>query len=169
MNKQIYKKWWFWLVICILFFMVIGSTNSNNTTPKSPDSKSSSSSSVDYKAELQKSLKDRVNMDSPTSVRNDKTGKWKLSRYASSESQDKIAVEYYNAFFNSDDEIHYLINFSTNTTARITKISDDKLEVYITEYVEKEEHDAALIGGGMGLSQNFVTISTGEIEKILEE
>lgn len=40
------------------------------------------------------------------------------------------------------------------------------LDVAIMEYVDKEEHDAALACSGMLLAEYHVNIESGEIEKI---
>ena len=113
-----------------------------------------------------KELEDSKNLTWFGDVRNDVTGNWRLSEYASSESQETFAVEYYNNYFDSDDEIHALINMTNKTTARISKMMDDTLNVCIYEYIDGEEHDAKKLFGGMKLKEYFVTISTNEIEDI---
>lgn len=99
-------------------------------------------------------------------VRNDKTGKWKLSRTATSEEVTKYAAEYYNTYFESNDEIHAIVNFTTKTTNKISLISDDTLDVCIFEYVDGEEHDASKLFGGMLLGEYHITISNGNVDKI---
>jgi hypothetical protein len=126
---------------------------------------------ADIKAETngdaeKEALKDKENLVWFGDVQNDVTGKWRLSEYASSDTQETFAVEYYNAFFESDDEIHAVINFTNNTTGKISKIMDDTLDVTIQEYVDGEEHDANELFSGMLLKEYWVTISTGEIEVI---
>lgn len=124
------------------------------------------SKTTNPKQELRNELEKRVSMSFDSTVRNDKTGNYRLAKYASkSEPIQKIAAEYYKAYFEADSEIHYVINFSLNTTACVKKISDDKLDVCVYEYVDNEEHDAALIGGGMFYKEYFVTISTGEFSE----
>ena len=98
-------------------------------------------------------------------VRNDATGRWRLFRYSSSETIADHAVQYYNAYFEFDDEVHTAINFSLSTTSVIT-YSSGYLLVDVHEYVEKEEHDAKMLGGGMLLKQYMVNIETGEIEDL---
>ncbi len=43
------------------------------------------------------------------------------------------------------------VNFSLNTTTKLQLVLG-KLSVVTTEYVDKEEHDASVIGEGMVLS-----------------
>lgn len=121
---------------------------------------------TDDKESLKKALEDKENLVWFGDVRNDVTGNWKLSEYASADTLQTFAVEYYNAFFESDDEIHAVINMSTNVTGQISKVMDDTLDVTLYEYVEDEEHDAKELFGGMLLKEYWVTISTGEVEEI---
>ena len=100
-------------------------------------------------------------------VRNDVTGNWRLARYASPENFLDHAVDYYNAYFENDDEIHFVINFTLNTTSVIQKMPGmNILDVTVKEYVSKEEHDADLLGSGTVLGQYWVHLDTGEIEKL---
>ncbi len=100
------------------------------------------------------------------SVMNDVTGKWRLSRIASSILPEDYAVDYYHTLFSSDDEIHAIVNFSLNTTTSISVLYDGMLYVHTHEYVDKEEHDAKSLFGGMLLSEYWINIETGEIETI---
>ena len=97
--------------------------------------------------------------------RNDVTGNWRLARIAESINIEEYAVDYYNNYFESNNEVHIIVNFALNTTTRITVIGN-LLDVSITEYVDKEEHDAKLACSGMLLSEYHVNIDSGEIEKI---
>lgn len=97
--------------------------------------------------------------------KNDTTGNWRLARIAEKMSAEKYALDYYNNYFKSDDEIHVIINFTLNTTTRIA-ITGDFLDVSTTEYVEKEEHDAAIACSGLLLSKYRIGINNGKIEEI---
>lgn len=97
--------------------------------------------------------------------RNDVTGNWRLARIAENINIEEYAVEYYNNYFKSDSEIHIVINFTLNTTTRIS-VMGNLLDVSIMEYVDKEEHDAKLACSGKLLNEYHVDIETGEIEKI---
>jgi len=96
---------------------------------------------------------------------NDVTGNWRLARIAENINIEEYAVDYYNNYFESDSEIHIIINFTLNTTTRIT-VMGNLLDVSIMEYVDKEEHDAKLACSGVLLKEYHVNIDTGEIEEI---
>ena len=105
------------------------------------------------------------NVSLRNTYRNDATGNWRLARIAENIDIEEYAVEYYNNYFKSDNEVHIVINFTLNTTTRIT-VMGNLLDVSIMEYVDKEEHDAKLACSGMLLSEYHVNIDSGEIEKI---
>lgn len=100
------------------------------------------------------------------SVRNDSTGKWKISKIAESADPTDYALDYYKTLFSSDDEIHAIINFSKNTTSKISVLSPELLDVTIQEYVDGEEHDANLLFSGNLLKEYHINTSTGEVEEI---
>ncbi len=97
--------------------------------------------------------------------RNDVTGNWRLARIAENINIEEYALDYYNNYFKSDDEIHIIINFTLNTTTRINVIGNI-LDVSIMEYVDKEEHDAKAACSGKLLNEYHVNIDNGETEKI---
>lgn len=190
-KKPIYKRWWFWVIIVFIVLGIIGSLepnedsttasdNDNTEVVENTESTQPTEDDVDTsedveagKAEEENSkeigkedLKDSEGLVWFGNVRNDTTGNWRLSEYASTDTQETFAVEYYNAFFESDDEIHAVINMTNKTTAKISKLMDDTLDVTIYEYVDGEEHDAGKLFGGTLLGEYLVTISTGEIEEI---
>lgn len=99
------------------------------------------------------------------SYRNDVTGNWRLARIAESINIEEYALDYYKNYFKSDDEIHIIINFTLNTTTRIS-VSGNLLDVSTMEYVDKEEHDAKIACSGTLLSEYHIDMETGEIEKI---
>lgn len=106
-----------------------------------------------------------VSDDRPDKVRNDTTGNWRIITIAEPINIQEYAVDYYNRYFEDSKQIHAIVNFSYNTT---TKISDmgTFLDVTIMEYVEKEEHDAKLLFGGQRLKQYFVNKEDSSIEEI---
>ena len=99
------------------------------------------------------------------SVRNDTTGKWKISLIADSATPDEYALNYYETLFSSDDEIHAIVNFSLNTTTKISVLYSGVLDVTVLEYVDGEEHDANELFSGMMLDEYWVHTDTGEIER----
>lgn len=120
--------------------------------------------------ELQEDLKEALGEGSGLfykEVRNDVTGRWRLFVYYSSETVIDHAVDYYNAYFESDDEIHWVVNLGLETTSSIM-YSSGYLFIDVHEYVEDEEHDAKVLGGGMLLKSYSVNLSSGEIEDLSE-
>ncbi len=104
-------------------------------------------------------------VDFNSSYRNDVTGKWRLAKIAENKTVEEYALDYYRNYFESDDEIHIIINFTLNTTNRIL-VCGNLLDVATMEYVDKEEHDAKIACSGMLLSKYLIDTDTGEIEKI---
>lgn len=97
-------------------------------------------------------------------VRNDDTGKFKKVVTSEDVNMPDNAVAYYNEYM-EDGEIHYIIDFSKNTTTTLNNMSG-QLFVTISEYVDKEEHDANLIGSGIVLEDYIVSVSDGTIEEL---
>lgn len=146
------------VLLIILFAIAIsGCSDSNKSNEPDTDSTQEDASSE---------VSDEYDIIFSGSVRNDKTGKWKLSRTSTSKDVTEYAVYYYNTYFKSNDEIHAIVNFATNTTNKISLLSDDVLDVCIYEYVDGEEHDASELFGGTLLNEYHITISDGSIEEI---
>lgn len=103
----------------------------------------------------------------PRTVRNDTTGNWRIVTIAENIEMQEYAVDYYNRYFegNGSNEVHGIVNFTNNTT---TKISDlgSFLEVVVFDYVKGEEHDAKKLFSGNLLGQYFVDKDTAEIEVV---
>lgn len=100
------------------------------------------------------------------SVRNDVTGNWRISLISDSATPETYALDYYNTLFSSDDEIHAIVNFSLNTTTKISVLYAGVLDVTVLEYVDGEEHDAKKLFGGSLLKEYWVHTDTGEIEEL---
>lgn len=98
------------------------------------------------------------------SVRNDKTGKWRMYRTSANESIVDHAVDYYKAYFSSDDELHWFINFHPKqlSTTAIKVIDNKTLSLTVHEYVDKEEHDASVLGGGNVIAEYLIDIGSGK-------
>ncbi len=146
------------------------SSNDTNTQPeeieKTENDESQSTIVLDASS-AQESESDPLgfNVMFSKTYRNDTTGNWRLARIAENINIEEYAVDYYNNYFESDSEIHIIINFTLNTTTRIT-VMGNHLDVSIMDYVDKEEHDAALACSGTLLKEYHVNIDTGEIEEI---
>lgn len=102
----------------------------------------------------------------PSSVRNDVTGKWRLTRIATTEDILEYIKSYYITKFIDYDEIHAIVNFTLNTTTQVSKLLDNIVVVSIYDYVEKSEHDAKKLFTGNILSEYWIYLDNGDIEKI---
>ena len=98
-------------------------------------------------------------------VRNDTTGKWRISLIAENIDMSEYALDYYKQYFTDDSEIHFIVNFNYNTTTKIMVVGG-QLDVTVQDYVSKEEHDANILGSGTVLAEYLVDKETGEVEKI---
>lgn len=107
-----------------------------------------------------------ISTSKPTKVRNDVTCNWKLSTIATTDNILEYAKNYYDNNFTSDDEIHAIVNFTLNTTACVSSLFDNIINVTIHEYVDKEEHDANKLFSGMVLGDYWIYLDNGDIEKI---
>ncbi len=104
---------------------------------------------------------DGIDITFKDTVRNDKTGNWRLALIAytfdSDKDLEKFIKKYHTAFFDTEDEIHIIVNFSTNTVISIRDYGV-MLDYSITEYEAGEEHDAAKLAGGSYLGGNQIQI-----------
>lgn len=190
-QKPLYKKWWFWLIVLCLIGAVGGglSGNDNSVETSEPSAGQAESQTTDStqapietsepdsaaptpKAESESEPDAREALDDILgnttfyeNVRNDVTGKWRELVFYSAEDIMDHAVEYYNAYFSSDDEIHIAVNLGLKTTT-IMNVSNGNMFISVHEYVDKEEHDAKAIGGGMLLKSYILNLETGEIEDV---
>ena len=144
-------------------------------TDKSEDAKisdkqeeeSNDSSENDELADLKNELKDKYDVDEPSPfVTGDATGKWRIVKVTSPVPASDYAVEYAKAYMSDDpSEVHFIVNFTLNTTTQLGVLLD-KLSVKTMEYVDKEEHDAKVIGSGMLLTEQHFDLTTGEEIKV---
>lgn len=95
-------------------------------------------------------------------VRNDKTGRWRMGVMAEAVQVQDIALDYWNHFAESNDEVHIVVNFVYNTTTVINRYGDI-LIVDVHEYVDGEEHNADIAGSGEYLGTFIVDCTTGEV------
>lgn len=117
--------------------------------------------SSDELTQLKAELKEKYDVSEPSSfVRGDNTGKWRIVKVANATAPSDYAVDYARAYM-QDGDVHYVVNFSLNTTTQFRLIAG-KLSAITTEYVEKEEHDASIIGQGMLYTEKYFDMETGE-------
>jgi lipoprotein len=111
-------------------------------------------------ANKKENMKQEYDLSDPMSINDDTTGKWKLNRMTGATNPIDFAFDYYKNFM-QPDEIHYIINFSTNTTTIIQNMAG-MLYVRVLEHVDKEEITAKTIGSGVLLQEKYFNIETGE-------
>ena len=89
---------------------------------------------------------DGVDIIFSDTVRNDKTGNWRLAKVTGDKSAEEYAADYYKQYFKADNEVHAVVNFTLNTTACITCVGDT-LNVRIYEHIKDEEQYAEYQAG----------------------
>lgn len=107
-----------------------------------------------------------INKSKPRNVRNDVTNNWRLSSIATHEDILEYALSYYKYNVKSEDEIHAIVNFTLNTTTKISYLYGNAISVRIQEYVDKEEHDAKKLFSGMLLGEYIIYMDNEDIEKV---
>ena len=142
--------------------------SADNEESKKNDSKeeTAATENKDDKSTLREDFNKSLGETTPTwyeSVRNDKTGNWRELVVYSDKSIDKdLAIAYANAYFESDQEVHFIVNLYLKTTTTINKYGN-MLSVTCHEYKDKEEHDAVELGAGTVLNEFTVNMDTGEL------
>ena len=153
-------------IIAILSILAIASLSGcgDNATNGGSDSQveneSESKNTPDYPDSI-----DGVDIHFENTVIDDVTGNWRLSRVSTVEDLNSYALDYYKHYFASDDEIHWVVNFSTKTTSKITYVLGS-LDVTTYEYVDKEELSAKTLGSGSLLTEYSINVDNGEIEQL---
>lgn len=109
-----------------------------------------------------------INVAFSTSVRNDTTGRWRLAKVADTTPIEDYALDYYKSFFKEDNEVHVIVNFTLGTTS-VMNVFDGIIYLDVHEYVDKEEHDASALAGGMVLASYTINIETGQVEEIKDD
>lgn len=180
MKKKFYQKKWFIVLMVILAIGIIGGALGGNETPPEPENNSTTEQpAITEPTETEEptqprensigtSNKDVAELENkliPLDVPNDVTKNWKYVTIAQSTDFTEYALSYYNTYFSDNKEIHAIINFTNNTTTKISVIGN-MLDVTIYEYVDKEEHDAKKLFSGMLLTEYFVYIDNGDIEEV---
>ena len=107
-----------------------------------------------------------INVTFSESVQNDTTSNWRLATVSTTKKIQEYALEYYHSYFQSDHEIHAIVNFTRNTTNKLTKIASDTLDVFAYDYVDQEELDANTLFTGTPLVHYEINISSGDITEI---
>ena len=98
-------------------------------------------------------------------VSDDVTGNARRTFVTTTKSAEEYAIAYYKEYFESDKEIHFLLNFYSNTMSIISN-SGNFLDVRICEHVDGEEHSGKTIGRGQLYAEYYVNLETGEIKQL---
>ena len=159
-KKPFYKRAWFWIgVVLFAIFLFGGNSGDQSSAPTvtEPDKiVSESSPDVTEGATLP------FDVTFFNDFRNDVTGRWRKSLIATGSQPEDYALDYYRQYFQADDEVHVIYNFSLNTVNTLTVIGNI-LNVSITEYVKGEEHDAKKACGGLYYGTLQIDTNTGEL------
>ena len=102
-----------------------------------------------------------VEINFSSSVRNDLTGKLRLATTSDGRVPFTYALEYYNKYFKSDEEIHAIWDATRGTTTRLM-VAYNQLYISTFDHVEGEEHDAKLLFSGRLQSERIIDIKTGK-------
>jgi len=100
-------------------------------------------------------------------VKNDTTGNWRLSKVYTDFDALDYALYYYNRYFQADNEIHAIINYSDNTTICI-KNALGMLDVTVMSHMDGEENDAKVLFSGDVIQDYLINIESGELVSIEE-
>ena len=115
------------------------------------------------KKEAQEALKKNISLTWLTSsVKNDTTGKWRVAECLTDQQPNEWAKQYYDGYFESDDEVHAVVNFTLNTTNAV-KVQSEELWIETHDYVKGEEHDANKLFSGTLLHTYRINKETGEV------
>lgn len=167
-KKPIYKKVWFWIVIVLVVFAALGSSGDKDDEQPDASNKTSTSETVssteapDDADDAPAASSLNVDVTFYDTFKNDTTGKWRKALVSTSEDIQEYALDYYQEYFKSDDEVHVIYNFSLNTVNCLT-VNGDTLFISITDYVDDEEHDAKAACGGTHLGDLQISIESGEV------
>lgn len=111
---------------------------------------------------IKNELKEKYDITEPGKfLKGDSTGKWRIVKVANATPPADYALDYAKVYMQEATmtDIHYIVNFSLKTTTKLQVILG-KLSVITTEYVDKEEQDASLIGRGMVYSEQYFDLET---------
>lgn len=179
-KKTIYKRWWF---IGIAIILVIGAIGGGSKDEAEEPEKEIVEKKEEVEEVEEVSEEDQAYWDSvkeniigvsdkdfnevtspkPGSVRGDTTDKWKKVVISDGIDAEEYAKSYHDMYM-EDKEVHFIVDFGRNTTTSIRE-AGGLIYVDISDYEDKEEHDAKKIGSGLLLKQ-YKIYPDGDIEEI---
>lgn len=142
------------------------STATENISEESVSASSESSENSVAFTPIGDSLAIDFDLNGPLEFPDDATGKWRKVTFSEGEVEFQYyALCYYDTYFESDDEVHVLYNFS-NKTVNCINCFGSFLDLRVLDYVDKEEHSAKAACGGTLLAEYHIDIATGVVEQI---
>ena len=105
-----------------------------------------------------------ISMNFAGKVKNDVTENWRYSTTSEDIDIEQYALSYYEEYFENDNEIHGIVNFTRKTTARLN-VSGGMIYLSLYDYVDGEEHDAKIMFSGTPLASYIIYTDNGDIEK----
>ena len=145
---------------------VSDSTATENISEESVSASSESSENSVAFTPIGDSLAIDFDLNGPLEFPDDATGKWRKVTFAKGEVEFQYyTLCYYDTYFESDDEVHVLYNFS-NKTVNCINCFGSFLDLRVLDYVDKEEHSAKAACGGTLLAEYHIDIATGVVEQI---
>lgn len=102
----------------------------------------------------------------PMKVNGDPSGNWRVSVISEDIEIPQFALEYYEKYFKSDEEVHGIVNYLYDSTIRINKMGD-LLFISVHERVDSEEWDASKLFSGERVSEYQIDVNTGEWIEVL--
>ena len=142
------------------------STATENISEESVSASSEASENSVAFTPIGDSLAIDFDLNGPLEFPDDATGKWRKVTFAKGEVEFQYyTLCYYDTYFESDDEVHVLYNFS-NKTVNCINCFGSFLDLRVLDYVDKEEHSAKAACGGTLLAEYHIDIATGVVEQI---
>ena len=100
-----------------------------------------------------------VTMHYSRTVPNDGTGRWRIATCTSATVPETIIPEIFEAFRPEANEVFWIVNYGLKTTTRLNYFGGDIVYYSTLEYVEDEENDAKVLGGGMEYSYGQIDLT----------
>ena len=154
---------WFFVLVWTAFIATYEPSDENISPDPQVSQVASVIDEIDYKEKFEEEIGD-TGVSGPDKVYQDVTGKWRVTLIYSDKDFIPYAPDYYHGYFESDDEIHAIINLYLKTTTKLT-VSGVYLNATVYEYIDGEEHSANTLFSGMQYSSYTINKVTGEYEK----
>lgn len=184
-SVPIYRRSWFWVVVLfsvVVFWRSVSTGGKNAPLP----AQSSSAASQSSAAAAQQPEAEAVSSEDPLpdgqrdvsaigglfdrSVRGDHTGRWRTLRTSVPVDMTKYAVSYYRTYFADDDELHFVVDVSSDPGATwCIRYLLGRLQLDSYVHADGEEFDADLLASGSWIASYWVDLETGEVKRLTDE